>query len=487
MSVVVEQLSPKQQEIYKLFFENNEIRWIVSVGGKGSGKSTLAVVILTDLFFDPRFKGSRILIGRESLRDLKNTLVRSFIKRLNELGIPKDVIYTNETLQVIRNEMNDVEIYYLSLSNRNEQYRSVLSYEFNVVIIDEADRISYEAFVEVSNRFRLMHPFQKGMIMLNPTPETHWIYREFVANPKPASVVVHSSTYDNFILKKFPKEKFYQETKVYEFEGKEYRYKDNIRYEVVKEVGDYVIVKQFNNTHLYYVEQEARPLSYRKIVLEGNWGAYSLDGGLYQLEFTWKNIADELPPEEEFPFYRFYAGVDFGFRHPAFVLLMEDEWGRYIVADELLGENISVIDFFTLLKRRMREKFKLNLEDITIFGDVAGSYREQGDGTPIIKKIRDRFGINILTYKQKVMEGVYLIKDWLTTKIEDEPKLKVYKGCSITLSGFLGRFQQDELGRPIKDGYYEHIHDALRYAVYGIDRISKHHKIRIRKPEINYF
>ena len=140
-------LTQKQKEIFDTFFNDNQTRWILSVGGKGSAKTTVSVYILLTLFFSEEFRNSKILIARESLRDLKNTLVREFKSYLSKLQVPEDDVYEHhEGLQRFLNKITNTEIYYLSLSSRNDQYRSVLSYEFNVVIIDELDRISEEAF-----------------------------------------------------------------------------------------------------------------------------------------------------------------------------------------------------------------------------------------------------------------------------------------------------------------------------------------------------
>ncbi len=72
------------------------------------------------------------------------------------------------------------------------------------MIIDELDRISEEAFDEVSQRMRLVHKFSKGLLNLNPVPETHWIYRKFIKDGYPQTKVIKSSSYDNFIKVKLP-------------------------------------------------------------------------------------------------------------------------------------------------------------------------------------------------------------------------------------------------------------------------------------------
>ena len=125
MSIV---LTDKQAEIYNAFFNESDTRWMLSVGGKGSAKTTVSVIILLTLFFDERFKNSQILIARESLRDLKNTLVAEFKKKCAEIGAKEDEVFiVKDDLQYIENLITKTKIFYLSLSDKNQQYRSVLS------------------------------------------------------------------------------------------------------------------------------------------------------------------------------------------------------------------------------------------------------------------------------------------------------------------------------------------------------------------------
>jgi hypothetical protein len=46
----------------------------------------------------------------------------------------------------------------------------------------------------------------------------------------------------------------------------------------------------------------------------------------------------------------------------------------------------------------------------------------------------------------------------------------------------LGEFKFDKNGKPIKDNYYEHIHDAFRYGLNGVLSKQKTNKLTIIKP-----
>jgi hypothetical protein len=219
-------------------------------------------------------------------------------------------------------------------------------------------------------------------------------------------------------------------------------------------------------------------------MLHGEWGSAYVENGLYTSCFSENNVfKGVITPKDLVYFYKVYAGVDFGFRHPAFVLLVEDEWGRLIVIDELLGENISTLQFLDLVRKRLREKWRLDALQVEWFGDIAGRQVSQADGISLIGRIRQEFNIDIKTNKVPVMDSVSLIRELLETDIRNQRALQVSPEAPISLAGFLGEFKMDEHGKVVKDGYYEHIHDALRYVVWGVARQKKFDKLKIVVPE----
>ena len=480
-------LTPKQEEIIKAFFEGNKL-WIMSVGGKGSAKTTATLFILLRLMFDQQYAKSKILVARESLRDLKNTLIDEFIRLCTEKGIKLGIDYDeNKQLQRIYSYVNQSEIFYLSLSDKNEQYKTVRSYEFNVVIIDELDRLSQKAFVEASERLRYPHKFIRGLVNLNPVPETHWIYKEFVEESgafAPFTQIIKSSVYDNFVYVKLSKD-FLATADTYIYDNKVFYVINNRRYEIVSEKDGEVIAKRYNPPHSYLAQMEHRPYYYRRVMLYGEWGnAYFEGNGIYTEYFSEKNIYSDWNPNATLPFYyNFYAGIDFGLRRPAYVLLVEDELGRLIVMDELLCENEPLAVFMENVAKRLRSNFGITIHDVEWWGDIAGRQRDQYEGLSLLKKIQDEFRISIKTMQVPQLQSIEAIRDMLITDIQGKRWLRVYQNCHITMNGILGEFQVDERGKLLKDGYYEHIHDALRYVCYPLYRKAKTSKLVIRAPK----
>ena len=479
-------LTPKQEEIINAFFHGDK-PWVVSVGGKGSAKTTAIVYCLLLLMADEKYKNSKILVARESLRDLRNTLIDEFFRISHQMGLKLGLAFDeNKQLQRIYSYVNGSEIFYLSLSEKNEQYKTVRSYEFNVVIIDELDRISKQAFIEASERLRYRHKLVRGMVALNPVPETHWVYQTFVLNEmKDLCTIIKSSVYDNFIYVQLPKEAF-QSAERYEFEDKVYYVINNVRYEKIEEGKDYVKAKRFNPVHSYLVQMEHKPYAYRRVMVYGEWGNAYLEGdGIYSYYFSDRHIATDINlsiPDLGF-YYNFYAGIDFGVRRSAYVLLAEDKFGRLIVVDELIGENEPTAVFIENVVDRLKQKFNLRTRDIEFWGDPAGQNREIFDGRSLINKIEEIFKIQINTRKTPQFQSIEVIKDLLEKEIKDIPILRVHQNCHLCIQGFLSEFKYDSNGKLLKDGYFEHIHDALRYVVYAWYVQNKFRSFKIKTPK----
>src|SRR5690606_22073214 len=68
-----------------------------------------------------------------------------------------------------------------------------------------------------------------------------------------------------------------------------------------------------------------------------------------------------------------------------------------------------------------------------------------------------------------VEEGIRQVKKEFSTLIQGIPQLTIDPGCSLIRAAYFGRYVRGDDGRPLKDGYYEHVADADRY-------ISHHHR-----------
>ena len=501
--------TPKQKELWDVFFDApmGNPSWIVNVGGKGSGKTELTTYIVLRLLFDPQYKGSKILIARESLRDLENTLISSIERYLARVQKTKqkDPINHDKNRQVIEFKPTGSKLFYMSLSDKNDQYKSVLSYEFNVVIIDEADRISQEAFTEADTRLRYPHPFQRGMINLNPVSEEHWIYKYFVKNPKSDVLVYKTTTYDLF---------FYEEILLNDFQDNlrskkwlEYkapnqkRYfvdmENQVRYEVVglsKTNPQMLVVKKFLFNHPTLERYERKSFSFRYVMMEGNWGSVYEENTFFSEHFTEAHVIHEpITLEYLTMFRRFYVGLDFGFNKSAMVLIGEHMNGQIVILDGAIFSNTTYEKFIHLVDERLKKILPQGIRTPLIYGDIAGTKREQSDGLSLIRKIEQTFNIRIYTNYVKFAESIDMLIHALSEKLPystDPPqyRLVVHKDAKLVIEGFMGGFKVGGTRNnyaKIEDDYYEHLFDAMRYGLYPILRTGGRQSMpRIITPTI---
>lgn len=99
-------------------------------------------------------------------------------------------------------------------------------------------------------------------------------------------------------------------------------------------------------------------------------------------------------------------------------MLVEDELGRLIVMDELLGENDPLVVFIENVAKRLRSNFGITIHDVEWWGDIAGRQRDQYEGLSLLKKIQDEFRINIKTMQVPQLQSIEAIRDMLITDIQ---------------------------------------------------------------------
>lgn len=182
--------------------------------------------------------------------------------------------------------------------------------------------------------------------------------------------------------------------------------------------------------------------------------------------------------------YILYCGIDFGIRHNAYCLLACDIFHNFYIIDDFISTNMPARNFIEFMLKRFKEKWEIKRpQHIIYIGDISGRNREIYDGYDIFSKIKKEFGLNLFGQKVRVLESLALIKDLLHKK-----KLLVSDKASFSLEGFLGKFQTDGFGNPIKDGFYDHLLDAIRYAVSFAFKDSKIKEFKaFEKPEVGFY
>jgi len=170
-------------------------------GSVGSAKSILlAHVCIKHCIENPN---ARVLIGRKSMPDLKQTIFQKILEHL-EGSFQLDLHYfVNWTSAKIR-FLNGSEI--ISRSWADKRYTKVRSLELSAAIIEELSENNEEdkrAYEEIKMRVgRLPHIKTQNFILCatNPDSPSSWVFRYFIDTNSPTRHVYYSVTTDNPFL-----------------------------------------------------------------------------------------------------------------------------------------------------------------------------------------------------------------------------------------------------------------------------------------------
>lgn len=174
------------------------------------------------------------------------------------------------------------------------------------------------------------------------------------------------------------------------------------------------------------------------------------------------------------PYLPLLRGWDFGYHRPACVWLQEDVKGNINVLYELLGEDETAEQFADRVRTLTQEKFQ-GVPSIKDYGDPAGAQQtDKGDSTIAILA---RKGIRINFRPTQIMPGVKHVRAMLTKMRAGRPELVFSPACPILIDGFKRGYHFKEFAdstfsdKPHKDGYYDHLCDAIRYCLVNIRAI----------------
>lgn len=186
-----------------------------------------------------------------------------------------------------------------------------------------------------------------------------------------------------------------------------------------------------------------------------------------------------------------YLGWDFGWHHPAVVFCQMDDADRLLVLDEIIGDSINLYQFI--------EGFvypKLMNYGIKIYGrriqhqiisccDPQGVQRTDSAEKSSVEILRSYGFLNVQSTKRSIQYGLDIVRKLLLKRSDGTPSLYVHPRCVNLIEGFLGGYHYPENGseNPEKDGFYEHLFDALRYLV-----VRKFRPVETKKKKIGpYF
>lgn len=197
-------------EVYKpLFIPPQGTRYVILMGGRGAGRSTVASQYANAKLAAPEY--FRCAIMRYVLGDIRNSIYREIVDRAEENGI-KEALDINDSMMTISYGANSINAVGFKKSSGEQKAKLKSLANYTDVIIEEADEISEEDFMQLDDSLRTVKGNIRVILLLNPPAKTHWIIKRwfnlkesgakgfYIPDLKPEiknTVVIRSSYLDN--------------------------------------------------------------------------------------------------------------------------------------------------------------------------------------------------------------------------------------------------------------------------------------------------
>lgn len=301
-------------EVYEPLFTTKK-RYVILMGGRGAGRSTVASQYANAKLVAREY--FRCAIMRYVLGDIRNSIYREITDRAEENGI-KDLLDINESTMSISHGANTINAVGFRKSSGDQKSKLKSLANYNCVIIEEADEIPEEDFMQLDDSLRTVKGDIVVILLLNPPAKTHWIINRWF-NLLPSDIPnfyipeLKPEVEDVLFLRTSYKDniKNIAQASIESYE----RYKDtkpsHYHNMVVGLVPETVVGKIYNNwKEIDSVPHEAKLMGYgldfgysidpTAIVAVYNYnGGIILDEIVYQKELSNKQIADILSTQEK--------------------------------------------------------------------------------------------------------------------------------------------------------------------------------------------
>lgn len=425
---------PKEERVInptqKKFFEDPS-RIKAYMGPGGSGKTIIGCAdIIMKAFIIP---GSKWFIGRRDYNDLLKTTAMTASGIMTRLppGILVDKQKTPPMewwLKPIVTKENPMpalsSITFIGLSDL------LGSYEYCGGFVDELDELEEDYFFQLVGRIRYKPSSMPDMKVypitasFNPPPKTHWLFKNCTGK-----------TFDGIPYKGgIPTINLHTPM-----------FKENAR----------------NLRAGYYEEMDSMPDDLRQRLQLGEWvDIYPGDPVIRQFNKDF-HVRSNITFKEG-TLYRFW---DFGYNRPACLFVQMSSIGRMEIMKEFLGKQIEGNLFIEMVNNITGQHFP-RAQKIVDYGDPAVAQHK--DTGSMLRLLREA-GINMFYKKVPFEVSLALLRQRFTTLIEGEPSLSIHPDCVTTIAGLKGGYRLKEDGlTPFKDGFYDHLIDALRYGIYNL-------------------
>ena len=192
-------------------------------------------------------------------------------------------------------------------------------------------------------------------------------------------------------------------------------------------------------------------------------------------EFSETTHCKSLQPVNDILFLR---GWDFGYHRPACVLTQINTADQWCIIREWLGKDTALETFAQGVLSQCPRGDGIRYKD---YCDPAGT---QSSDKSVRTSIDILNALNIHPiYKKSAPEmRAGIIRSLLLKRSDGEPGLLLNKSCKMLTEGFLGGYHYPEnlaygeKETPLKDGFYDHLFDALGYIAYSVFKYSNPEK-----------
>jgi len=402
-----------QGEIEKIF--ESKDTFILVEGPAGTGK-TLACLFKVVKYLE-KYPGSRALLMRKT----RNSLNTSGLVTLEEFVLPKSII-GNCTLRGRQNYRfpngSVLEIGGLDKTSKT------LSSEYNLIMISQAEEITYNEFNELKRCLRFKkknaktNTYKQMLLECNPSYISHWL------NCCTELTRIKTTHKDN--------PRWYDiDKKKYTDDGKEY-------------IND-ILGSMTGNT--------------RERLLLGNWS--TAEGVVFD---EWLSNKYVINRKKSFGSIRRIGGIDWGYKDPTVVLVAdESEDGVIYITREIYKSGLTISDVIIELK-------KAKLHNVQFVCDSA-------EPDKIVDLRRAGFDANPIK-KQTIQHGIELIKNRIRNDkffyfadalVEEDKGLKKrYQPTSLLQEFDSYSWSDKKFNQPMDQ--HNHAIDALRYLLETVDK-----------------
>ena len=172
--------SKKQLQAFE-YLTDRETTELLYGGGAGGGKSHLGCVWI--IYMCLAYPGTRYLVGRASLKTLKESTLLTFFRACKDFGLKKDIDFKYNYIQGTITFSNESEIYLKDLFAypSDPEFDELGSTEYTAAFIDEASQVTQKAYNIVMSRLRYRldeyNLIPKMLTATNPTK--NFLYAEF--------------------------------------------------------------------------------------------------------------------------------------------------------------------------------------------------------------------------------------------------------------------------------------------------------------------